>query len=105
MQPREARRVRKAPPPSFVDWMFHYNVTTAKWGYQGSNRHNTNVSRSLIDMIQDAVRDGKLTSVGCTYDLCRYIADHNLFGWSETYRPILERIWAEYQRACKRAAS
>lgn len=83
---------------TFVDWMFSYSVTTAKWGHRFSRNHDSNVSRDLIDMIQDAVRDGKLKNVGSSYDLCRYVADHNGGGWSEGFRPFLERVWAEYER-------
>jgi hypothetical protein len=78
--------------------MFHYKVTNAKWGYRFSRQRDSNLSRDLIDMIQDGIRDGRLTAVGNSYDLCRYVADHNGFGWSETFRPILERIWTEYRR-------
>lgn len=90
--------------PSFVDWMFHYSVTTGKWGkpnrYRGSYvAEHGDYSRITIDLIQTDVRNFELRQVEDAQALFSYFSKCHEFHDAGIAKACCDRVWAEYERA------
>ena len=62
---------------SFTEWLYHYAVTTGRWGNASTKTANGDRSRRVIDAIQAGVRNDELKSVESAADLYQFITAKN----------------------------
>jgi hypothetical protein len=94
------RRRKRYPTMGFVEWMYHYNITTGTWGSAGNRARREDFSRLVIDAIQSAVRAGRLTVVTGPHDLYSCLNKHFSYAYWLDFTPHVERIWAKYESLC-----